>query len=51
MIEITIWNDKGEVVVHEECEADSATQDQIDDMVFMIENGTPAYIAAFLAKQ
>lgn len=50
-LEVTIWNDKGEIVVHEIQECQTATQEQIDEMVMMIERGTPAYIAAFLAQQ
>lgn len=50
MIEITIWNDKGEIVVQEECKALTASDYQIAEMVSLIENGCSAYLAAQLVK-
>ena len=50
-IHVTIWDDKGNVVVDETCECQTATQEEIDQMVMMIESGTPAALAAVLAKQ
>lgn len=51
MLEVTIWNDKGEIVVHEFCKADTATDAEIEEMVFLIEAGCPAREASVLARQ
>lgn len=37
---ITIFDAEGNVVLHEECEAPTASQQEIDDAVAMIEGGT-----------
>lgn len=50
-LEITIWNDKGEIVVHEFTDAPTATPMEIDEMVFLIESGCPANLAAIIARQ
>lgn len=50
-IEVTIWNNEGEIVVHEFNDAPTATQDEIDDMIRLIDKGCPAQIAAILARQ
>jgi hypothetical protein len=50
-IEITLWNNEGEIVVHDYVEAQLCTEEQINDAVFMIERGTPAYLAMMLALQ
>jgi hypothetical protein len=49
--EVTILDDKGEIVVHEFCGALTATNEEIEEMVFLIENGCPANLAAILARQ
>lgn len=49
-IEITIWNDKGEVVVHDTCDAPEATEAEIAETISLIQNGMPAHEAARLAK-
>lgn len=51
MIEVTIFDGEGNVVEHSFTKAQAATQAQIDDMVAMIENGTPAWLASQLAVQ
>ena len=51
MIEVTIFDGDGNVVEHSFAKAQTATQEQIDDMVAMIENGTPAWLSARLATQ
>jgi hypothetical protein len=50
-IEITIYDAAGNVTRHHKGMADTATDDEIAEMVSMIESGTPAYLAAILAKQ
>ena len=50
-LEVTIWNDKGEIVVHEFYDAPTATPEEIEEAIFLIENGCPAHTAMFLAKQ
>lgn len=50
-IEVTIWNNEGEIVVHEFNDAPTATQDEIDEMIRLIDKGCPAQIAAILARQ
>jgi len=50
-IEIEIFDGSGNRVQHYVGPADTATDAEIADMVAMIENGTPAYLAAVLAKQ
>ncbi len=50
-IEITVFNNDGTVASHYKGPADTATDAEINDMVAMIEAGTPAHIAGFLAKQ
>lgn len=47
-LEITIWNDKDEVVVHEFVEAQTATDAEIESMVALINGGMPACIASKL---
>ncbi len=49
MLEITIYDADGNVVTHEEVEAQTATDEQIADMISLIEGGCPAYIASYLA--
>lgn len=49
MLEITIWDVDGDIVVQEQVEAFTATDEQIADMVAMIEGGCPAYLAAQVA--
>ena len=48
-LEITIWDDAGNVVVHEFADAFHASQDQIDLAVSMIMNGSTAHRAMTLA--
>lgn len=48
---ITIFDDKGNVVTCDVVEAQEATDAEIEDMVRMIESGTPAHLAGILAKQ
>jgi len=50
-IEITVYDACGSVLTHDVVEAPTATDAEIADMVAMIETGTPACIAAMLAKQ
>ena len=50
-IEITLYDACGSVLTHDVHEAETATDAEIADMVQMIESGTPAHIAALLAKQ
>ena len=50
-IEITVYANDGSVASHYKGPAQTATDDEINDMVRMIESGTPAYLAAVLAKQ
>jgi hypothetical protein len=50
MIEITIFDDAGNIVVHEFEEAPTASQDQIDLAVSLIENGMDAHTAMRIAK-
>lgn len=50
-LEITIWDDEGNIVRHEYIKCDLASDVEIADMITMIEKGTPAHLAAFLAKQ
>lgn len=45
-IQIKIWNDKNEIVVDEMVEAPTASEQEINEMVSLIENGCPANIAA-----
>ncbi len=45
-IQITIWNDKNEIVVDEFVEAQTANDEEIAAMISLIENGCPANIAA-----
>ena len=48
---ITIRDANGNIVTNEVIDARTATDSEISDMVTMIAGGTPAYIAAELAKQ
>lgn len=50
-IEITVYANDGSVSQHYKGPAQTATDAEIDDMVQMIEAGTPAHLAAVLAKQ
>jgi hypothetical protein len=50
-LEITIYDGDGNIAEHHCGLAQMATDAEINDMVAMIEAGTPAYIAAMLAKQ
>lgn len=50
-VHIQIWDANGNKVVDEVRKAQTATQEQIDEMVMMIESGTPAWVASTLAKQ
>ena len=50
-LEITLYDACGSVLTHDIVEASVATEAEIADMIAMIEVGTPAYIAAILAKQ
>jgi hypothetical protein len=50
-LRIVIRNANGVVVTDETIEAAAATQAEIDDMVSMIEAGSPAWVAAALATQ
>jgi len=45
-IHVTIWDDKGKIVVDEGCKAITASQDQIDRMVRLISNGLTAQEAS-----
>lgn len=45
-LEITIYNENSEIVIHEIVKAQTASQKEIDEMVSMIEGGCPAYLAA-----
>ena len=48
---VTIWNDRGEIVVDEICKVQTASEEEITDMIGLIENGCPAHTAMFLARQ
>lgn len=48
---ITLCDADGKIVVDEMVEVFSATNAEIDDMVLMINAGTPAHIASMLARQ
>lgn len=48
-IEITVYDACGSVLTHDVVEAQTATQEQIDEMVAMIDGGCPAWLAAQLA--
>lgn len=50
-LRIEIFDAKGEKVTDEVIDADTATEAEVDEMVRMIEGGTPAYLAAMLVKQ
>lgn len=50
-LHVQIWNDKGELVVDKIEKCMTATQAEIDEMVGMIESGTPAHLAAKTVKQ
>lgn len=50
LLEITIWNANGHIVVHEFCEAQTATQEEIDTMVELIGGGIPARDAANIVQ-
>lgn len=50
-IEITVYAVDGSISQHYKGPAQMATDAEITDMVAMIESGTPAYLAAILAKQ
>jgi hypothetical protein len=45
-VTITIWDAAGNVVVHETAPAQTATQEEIDEMVILIESGCPAWLAS-----
>lgn len=47
-IEITVYDACGSVLTHDVVEAQTATQEQIDEMVAMIDGGCPAWLAAQL---
>jgi hypothetical protein len=52
--EFTFYNPDGSVSCHAKTlltEADTATQEEVDEMVAMIEDGCPAYLAYALVKQ
>lgn len=50
-IEITIYDAAGEVVSYDVCEAQTATEAEVNEMVALIDGGAPAYLAAMLVKQ
>jgi len=50
-IEITIWDVDGNVVTHEFSKSQIATQNEIDEMVQLIENSMPAWLAARLVTR
>jgi hypothetical protein len=45
-IEITIFDAAGNVVSRDVSPAQTATQEEIDEMVSLIENGCPAWLAS-----
>lgn len=47
-IEITVYDAEGNVVMSEVSEAQTATDEQINEMVALIEGGMPAHMAAAL---
>jgi hypothetical protein len=52
--EFTFYNPDGSISYHFKtllAEADTATQEEVDEMVMMIEGGYPAYLAYALVKQ
>ena len=49
LVEVTTWNDKGKVMLHELYVAPTASESQIADTIQMIEKGSPAWVAAYLA--
>lgn len=50
-LEVTIWNDEGKIVVQEKVKAFTASQSEIDQMVGLIQQGTPAFLAAQLVLE
>jgi hypothetical protein len=48
---IEIFDADGNMVEQSTVDAPTATQEQIDEMVAMIDAGTPAHLAATLAMQ
>jgi hypothetical protein len=50
MLEVTIYDGKDNIVEHFFTEAQTATQEEIDEMVYMINHGTPAHLAVQLVK-
>jgi hypothetical protein len=50
-IEVTVFDATGNVVEHSVGPAQTATDEEIHDMIVMIEHGATAFDAAFLAKQ
>ena len=51
MLEITILNAEGEIVVHDTVPAQMATDAEISEMVDLIEGGCPAWLAAQIVIQ
>lgn len=49
-VTITIFDKDGKIVSSSTFEAQTATKEEIDEMVSLIEHGTPAHIAAMLVK-
>jgi hypothetical protein len=49
-LEITIYDGDGKVVQHHIGPAQMATDAEINEMIAMIEAGTPAHIAAMIVK-
>lgn len=49
-LEVTVYDACGNVVTHDVHEAQTASQQQIDEMVGLIEAGCPAWLAAQVVK-
>lgn len=48
MIEITIWNDKGEIVTHEVSKAQKVSPEEVKEMISLIDGGMSAEMASRL---
>lgn len=50
MLRVTIYDAEGNIVTDEYCEAQTASQEELDEMIALIGNGAPAHLAASLVK-
>lgn len=50
MLEVTVYDTNGKIVFHEHLQADTASPQELTDMITLIDAGYPAHLAAQVAK-